>query len=251
MLTNYFRSFRVVKLAALLFIFFLLPVVQSNAALPAGTGIFQTTTVESGVSESDAETTTVEKKKDKIQINQNFYVSLLIDLAAIVLIIVFVYYPNYKKMDTIFTFIMFNVVIFLLTFVLNKVKISMGAAFGLFAVFSMLRYRTAGIGIKDMTYLFIFIALGLISGIQLEYQELGIIVAIIFIVTLLLDTKLIMKKEYSNILRYEKIEMIKPDKRAELISELKQRTGLNIHRVSINEIDFLKDTAMITYYYYE
>ncbi|MCE5332061.1 MAG: DUF4956 domain-containing protein [Bacteroidales bacterium] len=251
MLTNYFRSFRVVKLAALLFIFFLLPVVQSNAALPAGTGIFQTTTVESGVSESDAETTTVEKKKDKIQINQNFYVSLLIDLAAIVLIIVFVYYPNYKKMDTIFTFIMFNVVIFLLTFVLNKVKISMGAAFGLFAVFSMLRYRTAGIGIKDMTYLFIFIALGLISGIQLEYHELGIIVVIIFIVTLLLDTKLIMKKEYSNILRYEKIEMIKPDKRAELINELKQRTGLNIHRVSINEIDFLKDTAMITYYYYE
>lgn len=251
MLTNYFRSFRVVKLAALLFIFFLLPVVQSNAALPAGTGIFQTTTIESGVSESDAETTTVEKKKDKIQINQNFYVSLLIDLAAIVLIIVFVYYPNYKKMDTIFTFIMFNVVIFLLTFVLNKVKISMGAAFGLFAVFSMLRYRTAGIGIKDMTYLFIFIALGLISGIQLEYHELGIIVVIIFIVTLLLDTKLIMKKEYSNILRYEKIEMIKPDKRAELINELKQRTGLNIHRVSINEIDFLKDTAMITYYYYE
>ena len=67
MLTNYFRSFRVAKLAALLFIFFLLPV-QSNAALPAETGIFQTATVESGVSESDAETTTVEKKKDKIQI---------------------------------------------------------------------------------------------------------------------------------------------------------------------------------------
>jgi predicted nucleic acid-binding protein len=60
-----------------------------------------------------------------------------------------------------------------------------------------------------------------------------------------------MKKEYSNILRYEKIEMIKPDKREELIAELRERTGLNIHRVSINEIDFLKDTAMISYYYYE
>jgi len=250
MLTNYFHSFRVAKLAALLFIFFLLPV-QSNAALPAETGILQMTMAEPGVSESDADTVTAEKKKDKIQINQNFYVSLLIDIAAIVFIIVFVYYPNYKKMDTIFTFILFNVVIFLLTFVLNKVKISMGAAFGLFAVFSMLRYRTAGIGMKDMTYLFIFIAIGLISGIQLEYYELGIIVAIIFIVTLLLDTKLIMKKEYSNILRYEKIEMIKPDKRAELIEELRQRTGLNIHRISITEIDFLRDTAMITYYYYE
>jgi predicted nucleic acid-binding protein len=60
-----------------------------------------------------------------------------------------------------------------------------------------------------------------------------------------------MKKEYSNVLRYEKIELIKPEKRDELIAELRERTGLNIHRVSINEIDFLKDTAMISYYYYE
>ena len=126
----------------------------------------------------------------------------------------------------------------------------MGAAFGLFAVFSMLRYRTAGIGMKDMTYLFIFIAIGLISGIQLEYQELAVIVGIIFVIILLFDTKLILKKESSNVLRYERIEMIKPEKQAELIAELRQRTGLNIHRISINEIDFLKDTAMITYYYY-
>jgi hypothetical protein len=80
---------------------------------------------------------------------------------------------------------------------------------------------------------------------------LGIIAAIIFVATLILDTKLIMKKEYSNTLRYEKIEMIKPEKREELIQELCTRTGLNIHRVSINEIDFLKDTAMISYYYYD
>ena len=146
---------------------------------------------------------------------------------------------------------MFNLVIFLLTFVLNEVKMSMGAAFGLFAIFSMLRYRTAGINMKDMTYLFIFIAMGLVSAIQLEYHELAIITGIIFVGTLLLDTRIVMKKEYSNILRYEKIEMIKPDKRDELIAELREHTGLNIHRVSINEIDFLKDTAMISYYYYE
>jgi hypothetical protein len=194
---------------------------------------------------------TKEKKKDKIKLNKYFFVSLLIDLAAVALIILFVYYPNYKKIDTVFTFLMFNVVIFILTYVLNEVKISMGAAFGLFAVFSMLRYRTAGIGMKDMTYLFIFIALGLISAIQLEFYELAVLVAVVFVTTLLLDTRIILKKENSNILRYEKIEMIKPEKRDELIAELRERTGLNIHRVSVNEIDFLKDTAMISYYYYD
>jgi hypothetical protein len=221
--------------------------VPLKASTPADISAFVS---EAGSTEVEAETTTTDKKKDKIQINAVFYYSLLIDLAAVFLIIGLVYYPNYKKLDTIFTFILFNVVIFLLTFVLNKVKISMGAAFGLFAVFSMLRYRTAGIGMKDMTYLFIFIAIGLISGIQLEYHELAIIVGIIFVIILLFDTKLILRKESSNVLRYERIEMIKPEKQAELIEELRQRTGLNIHRITINEIDFLKDTAMITYYYY-
>ena len=188
---------------------------------------------------------------DRIELNLNFYVGLGIDLVVIFLLIFCVYYPNYKKLDTVFTFILFNIVIFLLTFVLNKVQISMGAAFGLFAVFAMLRYRTAGIGMKDMTYLFIFIALGLICGIQLHWYQLIVITGIVFIVTLLMDTKLLFRKESSQELRYEKIENIKPEKRAELINDLSERTGLKIHRVSINEINFLRDTAMITCYYYD
>ena len=244
-----------INLNKILLFCFLLLSVQSFASIGTGLSALETETVEQGGSEIKAAAepvTVIEKKKDQtIEINQNFCVNLLIDLVTVILIIVFIYYPNYKKMDTIFTFVLFNVVIFLLTFVLNKVKISMGAAFGLFAVFSMLRYRTAGIGMKDMTYLFIFIALGLISGIQLEYGVLGIVAGIIFMITLLLDTKLILKKEYSNVLRYEKVEMIVPEKREELITELRQRTGLNIRRISINEIDYLKDSAMITYYYYD
>jgi cation transport ATPase len=221
------------------------------ASAPVDVNVLQAEFTDAAAAEPQDGLLTVTKKKDKIQIDQKFFFSLVIDLAAVFLILIFVYYPNYKKMDTIFTFMMFNLVIFLLTFVLNEVKMSMGAAFGLFAIFSMLRYRTAGINMKDMTYLFIFIAMGLVSAIQLEYHELAIITGIIFVGTLLLDTRIVMKKEYSNILRYEKIEMIKPDKREELIAELRERTGLNIHRVSINEIDFLKDTAMISYYYYE
>lgn len=230
--------------------FFLVPS-PAFASAPVDVNVLQAEFTDAAAAEPQDGLLTVTKKKDKIQIDQKFFFSLVIDLAAVFLILIFVYYPNYKKMDTIFTFMMFNLVIFLLTFVLNEVKMSMGAAFGLFAIFSMLRYRTAGINMKDMTYLFIFIAMGLVSAIQLEYHELAIITGIIFVGTLLLDTRIVMKKEYSNILRYEKIEMIKPDKREELIAELRERTGLNIHRVSINEIDFLKDTAMISYYYYE
>ena len=124
----------------------------------------------------------------------------------------------------------------------------MGAAFGLFAVFSMLRYRTAGIGMKDMTYLFIFIAIGLISGIQLEYHELAIIVGIIFVIILLFDTNL-----YSAKLERAQVRKNRNDKTRETGRTDRgtaTRTGLNIHRITINEIDFLKDTAMITYYYY-
>lgn len=193
----------------------------------------------------------LDKNYEIVSINNRFLFTLVIDVSMVLLIILLIYYPNYKKLDTIFTFIVFNVVIFLLTFVLNKVRISMGAAFGLFAVFSMLRYRTEGIDMKDMTYLFVFIALGLISGIQLDIDVLLIICAIIFVITLLLDSNLILKREYCQIIQYEKIEMMKPALRKELIEELSNRTGLNIHRISIRQLDYLKDTANIKAYYYE
>ncbi|GAT62123.1 DUF4956 domain-containing protein [Paludibacter jiangxiensis] len=194
---------------------------------------------------------TTEKKKEVIEINPNFFAGIAIDIVTVILIILCVYYPNYKKMDTIFTFILFNITIFLLTFVLNKVKLSMGAAFGLFAVFSMLRYRTSGISMKDMTYLFIFIAVGLISAIQMEIWDLAVICGIIFVATLLLDSKFVIKRESTKTVLFEKVEMIKPEFSADLLNELKNRTGLNIHRFDVNELNYMKDTASITIYYYE
>jgi hypothetical protein len=203
------------------------------------------------------ETTTVkdtkEKKKDKkvIEINEKFVVSLGIDLLTVLLIIALIYYPNYRKRDYIFSFIIFNIVIFLLTFVLKYAKISVGAAFGMFAVFSILRYRTIGISMKDLTYLFVFIAMGVISAIQLEYYELGILHATIFISIYFLDGKLFFKQELSKSLQYENIELIKPENYKLLIEDLRKRTGLDIHRISISKINFLRDTASIRIYYYE
>lgn len=193
----------------------------------------------------------ISTESEIVSITPRFFYSLGIDILLVSMIIGIIYYPNYKKLDTIFTFIIFNIVIFLLTFVLNKVKISMGAAFGLFAVFSMLRYRTEGIDMKDMTYLFIFIAIGLICGIELDLDVLLIICAVIFIVALIMDSRLILRREYYQNIQFEKIEMIKPERRSELIEELKLRTGLNIHRITICKLDYLKDVAIIRAYYYE
>jgi hypothetical protein len=126
----------------------------------------------------------------------------------------------------------------------------MGAAFGLFAVFSMLRYRTEGIDMKDMTYLFVFIAIGLISGIQLETEVLLIICSIVFLFIAVLDSNLFLRREFYQLVDFEKIEMIKPEAREQLIAELRHRTGLNIHRISIDKLDYLRDVARIKVYYY-
>ncbi len=193
------------------------------------------------------------KKKDKdvIKLDEKFFINLLIDISSVLIIIFLIYYPRNKKLGYIFTFIVFNVVIFLLTYVLNEVKISMGAAFGLFAVFSMLRYRTEGISMKDMTYLFIFIAIGLISAIQLEYYELAIISGLLIVFIFILDSKFVFKQEVTRRIMYDNLDLILPDRREELIEDLKKRTGFNVRRVVIGKINLLNDSAEIKIYFYE
>lgn len=203
-----------------------------------------------------------EKKKDKkkkddkdyvkegVEVNEVFLIDFLINIITIIIIVRFIYYPNYHKQEVFFTYFLFNIAIFLLTFLLNKIKISMGAAFGLFAVFSMLRYRTEGISMKDMTYLFIVIAVGLISAIQLDYIDLIVINGIIIAFTFLLDGNILMRREFSKLVNYEKIELIHPNRHEELLDDLKTRTGLNIHHISIVKIDFLRDMAILNIYYY-
>ena len=140
----------------------------------------------------------------------------------------------------------------MITFLLNKVDMGMGAAFGLFAVFSMLRYRTENISAKDMTYLFLAIAIGLITAIsKASAFELSILNGLILTITYFMEGSIFLKKELSQSIQYENIEMIKPDRHPALILDLKERTGLNVHRVSIGKVNFLKDTAAVKLYYYE
>lgn len=184
---------------------------------------------------------------------------LAIDLLSVIVLVRLVYYPIYKHRELFFTFFIFNIVIFLICFLLNKVDLSMGAAFGLFAVFSMLRYRTEDISIKDMTYLFLVIAIGLIAAVtkikgaddSYEYVFLAFINGVIILVTYLLESNLLMKKELVKTINYENIELVHANKNNEIIEDIKKRTGINVHRISIQKIDFLRDAAQIKIYYYE
>jgi hypothetical protein len=185
------------------------------------------------------------------KLSSKFFIRLFIDLASVFVLIRLIFYRNYKKADYYLTFFAFNLVIFLITYLLNKVEMSMGAAFGLFAVFSMLRYRTESISTKDMTYLFLVIAIGLLSAISKGgWDELALLNGIILTATFLLESNWLIKKEFTKMIHYDNINLITPEKRPELLEDLKKRTGFNIHRVEIQEIDFLKDgTRMIVYFY--
>ncbi|MFC3811104.1 DUF4956 domain-containing protein [Lacihabitans lacunae] len=186
---------------------------------------------------------------DKVSIK--FLSRFLVDIISVIILVRFIYFRHYRRTDLFLTFFGFNIIIFLITYLLNKVEMSMGAAFGLFAVFSMLRYRTENISAKDMTYLFFAIALGLITAISKgSWDDLGIMCVIMLALTALLEGGVLMKKEQTKEIVYDKIGLITPEKNEELIEDLKLRTGLDIHRVNIQEVDFLKDSTKIIIFYY-
>jgi hypothetical protein len=188
-----------------------------------------------------------------------FGARFLINMVSVFILIRFIYYKMNKHRELFFTYFVFNLIIFFMCFFLNKVKISMGAAFGLFAVFSMLRYRTEDLSIKDMTYLFLVIAIGLMTAvIKLDdiayYYEFIIIIvinALVLVLTYVLESNVLIKQETAKQIIYENIELIKPEKRHELMADLELRTGQKINRISIGKIDFLRDTALIKIYFYE
>jgi hypothetical protein len=186
-------------------------------------------------------------------------IRLAIDLVTIFILIRVIYYGIYKHREFFFMFAIFNLIIFFISFLLNKVDLSMGAAFGLFAVFSMLRYRTESISIKDMTYLFLCIAIGLVTAVTkikgapdtMEYVFLGGLNGVVLLITWMLESNRFFKKEHYRLVVYENIELIQSHRHQDLMTDLKTRTGINIHRFSIVRINFLKDSALIKVYFYE
>lgn len=176
----------------------------------------------------------------------------VLNLIAMLLLVRFIYFRTYRKSNFISSFFLFNTIIFFVAFMLNKVEMTTGAAFGLFAVFSILRYRTDGISSKDMTYLFLSIAIGLLTSVSKgSLIEITAIDFVILILTYLLENNFIVQRELTKVIQYDNINFIKPEHHNELIEKLTDRTGLDIKRIVINDIDFIKESCAVTVYYIE
>ena len=166
-------------------------------------------------------------------------------------IIQFFYYKKSRRKDYYFTFMLFSVTIFLLLFLLQSIPMQIGFALGLFAIFGMIRYRTETVQIREMTYLFVIIGISVVNGLAMEVPITSVIAAnLLFILIIwLLENNKILKHTSTKIVLYERIELIKPHRYDDLLRDLNERTGLNITKVEVGHIDFLRDVAYLKVYY--
>lgn len=165
-----------------------------------------------------------------------------------------IYYPQRRSQKFVLTFLGFNTIIFILLNFLASIELSMGVGFGLFAIFSILRYRTDPMPSREMTYLFILIALPMINFVMLSqsaYLEVGLTTLMVSLVLVFLEKGWGFHFMSSKSITYEKIDLINANKYRELVADLEERTGLLIHYVDINRINFLNDTAELKIYYEE
>ena len=167
------------------------------------------------------------------------------------IIIGFFYYRKSKRKDYYFTFMLFSTTIFLLIFLLDNVSLQIGFALGLFAIFGIIRYRTETVPIREMTYLFEVIGISVINGLAMtvSYTELMVTNLLFILLTWLFEGVKFFKQQACKVILYEKIELIKQGREAELMADLVERTGLDITKLEVGHIDFLKDTAYIKVYY--
>ena len=182
-----------------------------------------------------------------------FGIRTTINLIAVLILVGLIYYPKHRNKDFIFTFVLFNVINFMICFLLGSARINMGFAFGLFAIFSIIKYRTIVVSIKDMGYFFVCVALGMLNSLANSNDNFMVVIIcnlVILTLTFLLDRLDFINNENVKEIIYDNVELIKPNVREELIADLKERTGLEIHKVEIISINYLKDIVLLKAFYY-
>lgn len=156
------------------------------------------------------------------------------------------YYRKSHRRDFYFTFMLMSVAIFFLVYFMmgiDRGKATMGVGLGLFGIFSIMRYRTDAMPVREMTYLFIIICLSVVHAMAEEYAELALVDVITVLAIWLCELNL--KVQQTKLIQYDRLELIKPERREELIADLEARTGLKIVKVYVGGVDFLRDTAVL------
>lgn len=176
-----------------------------------------------------------------------------LNMAVVLILVRWLYYSTTKRKDYLFTYILISSLIFSLCYLLASVKLQIGFALGLFAIFGIIRYRTSSIPIKEMTYLFLIIGVSIINALadtKTSVAEVLFTNIVIIAITFCMEKIWLQKHELSKIIIYEKIDLIKPENNQELLNDLQDRTGIKtIKRVEIGKIDFLKDTCTLQIFY--
>ncbi len=182
------------------------------------------------------------------------FIRFAFNILIVLIIVRFIYYPIARRKDYLFTYILISITIFFLCSLLENVRLELGFALGLFAIFGIIRYRTDPIPIKEMTYLFLIIGVSVINALankKVSHTELVLTNFAIVLAAYALEKVFLLKHETTKKIVYERIDLIVPERYDDLVTDLTQRTGLNINRIEIGNIDFLRDTANIRIFYYE
>ena len=179
------------------------------------------------------------------------------------IIVHFLYFKKGKRRDFYFTFMIISVAIFFLVCLMmgmDRGKATMGVGLGLFGIFSIMRYRTDSMPVREMTYLFVVVCLSVIHamadsmGVDAAGKMIGtplmeLVVIDAAVVGAIVVFERTLKVDASKLVQYDRIELIKPERREELVADLRERTGLDVLNVEIGAIDFLRDMAMLRVYY--
>ncbi|MBU0764364.1 MAG: DUF4956 domain-containing protein, partial [Bacteroidetes bacterium] len=181
-------------------------------------------------------------------------IRFVLNMVVAVVIVRYLYYAATRRKDYLFTYMLIAATVFLLCFLLENVKLQLGFALGLFAIFGIIRYRTNPIPIKEMTYLFVIIGISVINALankKVSYVELLFTNVAIVVLIFILERVWLLKHESFKTVIYENIELIKPERYIEMKKDVEKRTGLKIRRIEVGRINFLNDTARLRIYYFE
>lgn len=177
-----------------------------------------------------------------------------LNIVVLLLLVRWLYYGTTKRKDYLFSYFLIGSITFMICYLLSNVKLELGFALGLFAIFGIIRYRTDAIPIKEMTYLFLVIGVSVVNALankKVSYAELFFTNFSIVFIVFGLEKLWLLKHESVKTILYERIDLIKPDRQKELIEDIENRTGIKpINRVEIGRVDLLKDCASVKIYYF-
>src|SRR5574344_670861 len=195
-------------------------------------------------------------------------IRFFLNLLSCWVIVRLLYYPKSRRKDYVFTFLTFSSAMLLLLYAMGRVDVGVGLTLGLFAIFGVIRYRTETVPIREMTYLFVIIALAAMNGLAPVYKLVGaagdnphfaintggvgvmmIANALIILLVWLLESEKFLRHTSTKLVHYDKIELIVPERRTELIADLEKRIGVKVASLEVGDVDFLKDSACIKIFY--